>query len=178
MLNKLCRIACSRHGCIFLSPVFDRYTSQQYRCARAQLSKFPSWPQFWIQKCQNIFKTAWNPAEQLSRWKFSQLLTSSHTFFLWSWIMRILPAETFIIKIINKLRILLCWTQPSEALGFFESVDKISDYSGQICTKNRELIVKNRLISYLQKIRFPSIIKKNYSSDTKIYGRKNMRNDI
>ena len=26
--------------------------------------------------------------------------------------------------------------QPSEALGFFESVDEISDYSGHICTKN------------------------------------------
>ena len=60
--------------------------------------------------------------------------------------MRILPAATIIIKVMNKLRILLCWT--------------ISDYSGQICMKNRELIVKNRLISYLQKIWFSSIIKK------------------
>ena len=50
--------------------------------------------------------------------------------------------------------------KPFEALGFFESLDKISDYSGQIFTKNREMIVKNRFISYLQKIRFNSIIKK------------------
>ena len=45
-------------------------------------------------------------------------------------------------------------------LGFFESVDKILDYSGQIFTKNRELIVKNGLISYFQKIRFSLIIKR------------------
>ena len=58
MMLQVCRIACSRHGCIFLSPVFDRYTttSRRYRCPRAQLSKFPSWPQFWIQKSQNILK--------------------------------------------------------------------------------------------------------------------------
>ena len=56
MMLQLCRIACSRYGCNFLSPVFDRYTSRRYRCARAQLSNFPSWPQFWIRKSQNIFK--------------------------------------------------------------------------------------------------------------------------
>ena len=86
--------------------------------------------------------------------------------------MRIFPAATVIIKIINKLRIMLCWTEPSEALGFFESVDKISDYSGQICTKNSELIVKNRLISYIQKVRFSSIIKKTRVLKQKSIGEK------
>ena len=56
MMLQFCRIACSQHGCIFLSPMFDWYTSRRYRCARAQLSKFPSWPQFSIQTSQNIFK--------------------------------------------------------------------------------------------------------------------------
>ena len=52
----LCRIACSRHVCISLSPAFDRCTSRRYRCARAQLNKFLSWPQYWIKKSQNILK--------------------------------------------------------------------------------------------------------------------------
>ena len=39
-------------------------------------------------------------------------------------------------------------------------VYEILDYSLQISTKNREFIVKNQLISYLQKIQFSSIIKK------------------
>ena len=69
--------------------------------------------------------------------------------------------------------ILLCWTYPSEAPGFFESADKISDYSGQICTKNSELIVKNRLISYIQEIQFSSIIKK-----TRVLTQKFMREKI
>ena len=56
MMLQLCRIACSQHGCIFLFAVFDRYTSRWYWCARAQLSKFPSWPQFWMKKSQNILK--------------------------------------------------------------------------------------------------------------------------
>ena len=63
-------------------------------------------------------------------------------------------------------------------VAFFESVDTSSDYSGQICTKNRELIVKNRLISLLPKNTIFFDYKKNYSSDTKIYAGKNMRNDI
>ena len=42
MMLQLCRIAYSWHGCIFLSPVFDRYISRRYRCARAQFNKFLS----------------------------------------------------------------------------------------------------------------------------------------
>ena len=56
MMLQLCRITCSRHGCISHSPAFDRYTSRRYWCARAQLTKFLYWPQFWIKKSQNIFK--------------------------------------------------------------------------------------------------------------------------
>ena len=35
---------------------FDRYNSRRCRCAWTQLNKFSSWPQFWIEKSQNIFK--------------------------------------------------------------------------------------------------------------------------
>ena len=52
------------------------------------------------------------------------------------------------------------------------SFDKISDYSGQICTKNSELIIKNRLISNLQKIRFSSIIKETRVLTQKFMGEK------
>ena len=54
----------------------------------------------------------------------------------------------------------------------FESIDKFSDYSGHICTKNSQLIVKNRLISYIQKIRFSSLIKKTRVLIQKCMGEK------
>ena len=60
----------------------------------------------------------------------------------------------------------------TEALGFFESVDKISDYSRPICTKNIELIEKKRLISYIKKIRFSSYIKKTRVLTQKFMGEK------
>ena len=52
------------------------------------------------------------------------------------------------------------------------TVNKISDYSGQICTKNSEFVVKNRLISYIPKIRFSSIIKKSRVLTQKFMGEK------
>ena len=110
VMLQLCRIACSRHGCISLSPAFDRYTSRRYRCARAQLNKFPSWSQFWIQKSQNILKNCLKACWTTFSPKVLSTLNFLAYFFHWSWNMRILPHATVIIKIINKMRIFLCWT--------------------------------------------------------------------
>ena len=92
---------------------FDRYTctSHRYRCALAQLSEFPCWPQFWIKKSQNILKNCLK-----AYWTtFSLKVLSTLNFLAYFLSLKLKHQNSasrviVIIKIINKLRILLCWT--------------------------------------------------------------------